>query len=82
MKVWSIETFRVCLSPQLEFIYQFEEALNTLMRSAVINLGLDPLYHNVQLRQQQLLIFEGGKAGAGGKPYTLNFDNIKPAGIS
>ena len=52
------------------------------MRSAVINLGLDPLYHNVQLRQQQLLIFEGGKAGAGGKPYTLNFDNIKPAGTS
>jgi hypothetical protein len=81
MKVWSIEASRVSLTPQLESNNQFEEALTALMRSAVINLGLDPLHHNVQLQQHQLLIFEGGKAGAGGKPYIHNFDNNKSAGI-
>ena len=55
---------------------EFEKTFNELMKKAVTQLGIDPDYHNVHFKQDQLVIYHSGRE----KSYTHKFDSKKPAG--
>ena len=80
MKVWTIDAPRVKLhqKPQHAPI-MFEETLNELMKKAVTQLGVDPDYHNVHLKQDQLVIYHSEIRE---KSYTHKFGNNRPAGTN
>ena len=79
-RTWCFDADRVKIKSGPPFTpTQFDENLkSTLMKKAVIELGVDPVYHGVTLEPHQLIIYD---KVIGNNSFTHNFE-AKPGNFS